>query len=251
MEKKVERRGDTLSAFASTLRRVPPGVVALFAIAGLAAAYAGSSYSAWVGQRYAENSQNARLWNCVHDCQAVNPPGVNCMTTCEVSAHEAWYRGNLALTKYADRQWWIWSLRFPVAMSVAILLGLALDWLPNLKQSRLLEGFVLLYVSSAIAALVMIAASALFWTLAPLPASVVYAWLLARTQRVLLPNSDHTSSIFRLLLLFIPLGGILGGVLRLILPSFAWFAGVEIAWAVVFDRSLAAPAARMEPIALS
>jgi hypothetical protein len=122
-------------------------------------------------------------------------------------------------------------------MTFAIFLGLGLDWLPNIQRSQLPAGLLMLYLSSGVAAILMIAAAGLFWTLAPLPAAVAYAWLLARTHTVLTGGRKSTGKIFRPLLISILVGGVLGGIVHLILPTLSWFSGVEVAWAVVFGAS--------------
>jgi hypothetical protein len=69
------------------------------------AAYAGSSYSAWVAQRYADNSQSAHFKVCNQDCEADKISGADCIGGCEKAAYAGWYQKNLALTRYPDRQW--------------------------------------------------------------------------------------------------------------------------------------------------
>jgi hypothetical protein len=224
-------------AFFVLLKTLQPGVAVLFALAGLLSAYVGSSYSAWVAKLFAENSQSVRLKACYQDCEA-HKTRAECMGTCEEIAEEGWYQGNLALTTYADRQWWIWGLSFPVALTVAILLGLGLHWLPAIEASHLVAGLVMLFLSSAVAAIVMIAATGLLWTLAPLAAAVAYAWLLARIRNFLGEGRTLASSIFRPLLISIVAGAILGEILHLVFPMFAWFSGVEVFWALVFGASL-------------
>jgi hypothetical protein len=230
----------TAATFVSTLKRIPPPVITLFALAGFAAAYVGSSYSAWVAQRIAENSQSARFKVCHQDCLAQKVPRVDCYGGCEKIAYEGWYQGNLALTEYADRQWWIWALSFPAAVTLAMLVGIVLNWLPNLQPAKFLPALGLLFFSSAVAAIVMIAAAGIVWTLAPLPTAVAYAWLLTRTQKVLTERAENGLA-FSPLLLAIPAGALLGGLLHLILPDFAWFSGAEILWAILFGGSLAIP----------
>ena len=203
MAKEVNR--GSRAGLVSTLKGVPPAVALLFAVAGLAAAYTGSAYSAWVAQRFAENSQSRRFKACNQDCLAQKVPHVDCFGGCEKIAYEGWYQGNLALTKYADRQWWIWALSFPVAMTIALLAGLALNWLPKLQTRQLPAALALLFFSSVIAAIVMIAAAGILWTLAPLPAAAAYAWLLAQTQKVLTGQSQ-TNHLVRPMLLAIPAG---------------------------------------------
>jgi len=226
------------------LKKAPPMVTLVFTLAGFASAYVGSDYSAWVKSMYAANNQLALASKCIKDCQATNQDRhFDCIGTCESSAHEAWYRQNIALSEYADRQWWIWGLTFPAAMTLAIIV--TLGWLTNTDPARAFQGVGLLFVASAVAATLTIA-FALLWVLAFLPAAAGYAFLLARISAFMTSAGSGAKgsrkSIFLLLLLCIPIGAIVGGILELVLPTFSWFAGIEIAWAFVFGASLGMPA---------
>ena len=226
------------------LKRVPPAVAIVFTLAGFVSAYAGSAYSAWVKSLYAANSQLARVSKCIQDCEAtIHDRHFDCVGTCEVSAREAWYRENIALSKYADRQWWLWGLGFPVAMIAAIFVSMVSGHLPSVDLSGFVEGSIILFVASAIVAMLMI----VLQQLAFLPASIAYAYLLARTSAAMTgsnraPTEKFRRPVFRLLLIGIPAGVVLGLVITLVLPSFSWFAGIEVAWGLVFGASLALPA---------
>jgi len=226
------------------LKRVPPAVAIVFTLAGFASAYAGSAYSAWVKSLYAANSQLARVSKCIQDWEAtIHDRHFDYVGTCEVSAREAWYRENIALSKYADRQWWLWGLGFPVAMIAAIFVSMVSGQLPSVDLSGFVEGSIILFVASAILAMLMI----VLQQLAFLPASIAYAYLLARTSAAMTgsnraPTEKFRRLLFRLLLIGIPAGVVLGLVITLALPSFLWFAGIEVAWGLVFGTSLALPA---------
>jgi len=226
------------------LKRVPPAAAIIFTLAGFASAYAGSAYSAWVKSLYAANSQLARVAKCTQDCEATNQDRhFDCTGTCESSAYKAWYRENIALSEYADHQWWLWGLGFPVAMMAAILVSIVSDLLPSVNLSGFVEGSIILFVASATVAMLMI----VLQQLAFLPASIAYAYLLARTSAVMTgsnrgPTERFRRPVFRLLLISIPAGVVLGLVITLALPSFSWFAGIEVAWGLVFGASLALPA---------
>jgi hypothetical protein len=226
------------------LKRVPPAVAIVFTLAGFASTYSASAYSAWVKSLYAANNQLARVSKCTQDCEATNHDGhFACVVTCEVSAHEAWYRENIALTKYADRQWWLWGLGFPVAMIAAILVSVVSGQLPSVELSGFIGGSIILFVASAIVAILTI----VLQPLAFLPASIAYAYLLARSSAVMTgsnhgPIGKFRRPVFRLLLISIPGGAVLGLVITLALRGFSWFAGIEVAWGLVFGASLALPA---------
>ena len=226
------------------LKRVPPAVAVVFTLAGFGSGYAGSSYSAWVKSLYAANNQLARVSKCTQDCEAtIDDRHFDCVGTCEVSAHDAWYRQNIALTKYADRQWWLWGLGFPVAMIATILVSMVSGQLPSVGLSGFVEGSMILFIASAIVAMLMI----VLQPLAFLPASITYAYLLTRTSAVMTgsnraPLKNFRRPVFRLLLIGIPAGAVLGLVITLALRSFSWFAGIEVAWGLIFGASLALPA---------
>ena len=79
-----------------------------------------------------------------------------------------------------------------------------------------------------------------------LPAAVIYAFLLARASAVMTGASggvqrDARWFTCRLLLLCIPAGMILGGLLELMLSDFWWFAGIEVTWGFAFGASLWLP----------
>ena len=179
-----------------------------------------------------------------NDCEAtIHDRHVDCVGTCEVSAHEAWYRENIALSKYADRQWWLWGLGFLVAMIAAIFVSMVSGQLPSVDLSGFVEGSIILFTASAIMAMLMI----VLQLLAFLPASIAYAYLLARTSAAMTgsnraPTEKFRQPVFRLLLIGIPAGVVLGLVITLALPSFSWFAGIEVAWGLVFGASVALPA---------
>jgi hypothetical protein len=153
------------------------------------------------------------------------------------------YRENIALSKYADRQWWLWGLGFPVAMIAAIFVSMVSGQLPSVDLSGFVEGSIILFVASAIMAMLMI----VLQQLAFLPASIAYAYFLARTSAAMTgsnraPTEKSRRPVFRLLLIGIPAGVVLGLVITLVLPSFSWFAGIEVAWGLVFGAALALPA---------
>ena len=231
------------------LKRVPPAVAIVFTLAGFASAYAGSAYSAWVKSLYAANSQLARASKCIQDCEGtIHDRHFDCVGTCEVSSHEAWYRENIALSKYADRQWWLWGLGFPVAMIAAIFVSMVSAQMPSVDLSGFVEGSIILFVASAIVAMLMI----VLQQDAFLPASILCAYLLARTSAAMTgsnraPTEKFRPPVFRLLLIGIPAGVVLGLVITLALPSFSRFAGIEVAWGLVFGASLALPATARMP----
>jgi hypothetical protein len=229
------------------LKRVPPAVAIIFTLAGFASGYSGSAYSAWVKSLYAANNELARVSKCTQDCEAmtIHDRHFDCVVTCEVSAHEAWYRENIALTRYADRQWWLWGLGFPVAMIAAIFVSVVSGQLPSVELSGFIGGSIILFVASAIVTILTI----VLQPLAFLPASIAYAYLLARSSAVMTgsnhgPKRKFRRPVFRLLLISIPAGAVLGLVITLALRSFSWFAGIEVAWGLVFGASLALPAMR-------
>lgn len=232
-----------LIAMWTMLKKVPPAVAIVFTLAGFASAYAGSAYSAWVRSLYAANNQLARASKCTQDCEATtHDPHFDCVGTCEVSAHEAWYRENIALTKYADRQWWLWGLGFPVAMIAAIFVSVVSGQLPSVDLFGLIEGSIILFIASAMAAVLMM----VLQPLAFLPASIAYAYLLARSSAVMTggnhgPTEKFRRPVFRLLLISIPAGMVLGLVITPALRNFSWFAGIEMAWGLVYGASLALP----------
>lgn len=226
------------------LKTVPVRIAVLFALAGFISAYICSAYSAWVKNLYAANNQQARVAKCVQVCDANRDPGVDCTSTCEVSAHKEWYEENVALTKYADRQWWIWGLTFPVSMVLAVFVSMSLGWLPRMDSSRVIVGAILLFGASLVVVLVMMTLQYFGFFVA----SVAYAYLLARTSAVTAGKGTDTRDgqwlTFGLFLLCIPAGMILGELLGLALPSFSWFAGIEVAWALAFGAALVSVAAK-------
>ena len=220
------------------LKTVPIRVAVLFTLAGFIAAYVCSAYSVWVKNLYTANNQQARVARCVQACEANRDPGVDCISACEVSAHEAWYGENIRLTKYADRQWWIWGLAFPVSMALAVFVSMSLGWMPRLDSSRVIVGAMLLFGASLVVAVVMMTLQ----YFGPFVAPVAYAYLLARTSAVTAGKAPDLRAgqrlTFGLFLLCIPAGMILGELLGLVLPSFSWFAGIEVTWALAFGASL-------------
>src|SRR5277367_4426027 len=100
-------------------------VVAIFCLAGFISASIFSSYSAWVHSLYEENS--------TRHTQSSNPqsPGYD-----PVGADRAWYAQNVSLTKYADRQWPLLCLGFPVAMTLALLVAMGTGWSSHHKASE-------------------------------------------------------------------------------------------------------------------
>lgn len=228
-------------------RSVPVPIVMFFTLAGFISAYGGSSYSARVKNLAAQNNQIALAAKCNQGCEAIQERHmhVECTMGCEASARREWYRQNVALSAYADRQWWIWSLGFPISMMLAVVVSMG--WLPSLDFSRIFAGAMILFGASVVVAIELV----LLQYLGLIPAAVTYAFLLSRASAVMTGASAATQRdarrfTFRMLLLCIPAGMILGGLLELVLSDFSWFAGIEITWGFAFGASLWLPMNRTD-----
>lgn len=66
-------------------------------------------------------------------------------------AFEEWYRANTAATPFADRQWVIFALGFPLAIFVALITTKMLGWLPHIAPERIVAGMVPVFVAPGIA----------------------------------------------------------------------------------------------------
>ena len=111
-------------------------VVAIFCLAGFISASIFSSYSSGVHSLYEENSARHRRGS------NPNSPGYD-----PAGAYRAWYTQNVSLTKYADRQWTVLCLGFPVAMSLALVIALGAGWLPGVPGERIFLTLLPIYAA--------------------------------------------------------------------------------------------------------
>jgi hypothetical protein len=204
-------------------------VVVTFCLAGLLSACAFSSYSAWVSSRYEANYDRQR--------QGSNPLS---HSYDQVAADRAWYKENIALTKYADRQWWILCLGFPVAMSMAMLIATLLGWLPRVGSSRVFGAHVLLYLAPSI----VLFFSAISRFILLLPSLVAAAFLLRWSAEIFsarrprnfvwaLLISGTVISLLCLVLASLPRSGIGNR-----LPQTFFVVSLEVACAGLYGRAL-------------
>jgi hypothetical protein len=125
----------------------------LFGLGGLASAWIYVSYARFVTAIY-----NAR------------PRG----------SFEAFYPANVAASTYADRQWPILCLGFPIAITAASLIAKMAGWLDRIEIARLLPGLLIIYFIPAI----VLFLTAVSWYVLFLPALVLAAYLLKLSVKV-------------------------------------------------------------------
>jgi hypothetical protein len=68
-------------------------------------------------------------------------------------AYQEWYQANTAATPFADWQWVIFALGFPVAISVALIATKMAGWLRHIDPVRMLPGVVPIFVAPGLALL--------------------------------------------------------------------------------------------------
>lgn len=135
----------------------------LFAAAGLLSASIYVWYSVWVDDLYKTMPQNP--------VYSADPSALR-----GSFSDSAWYRSNVALTKYADRKWPILCLGFPIALTIALLLAKKIGWLQHVKGSQALIGLPLYLVPGLILFVSAISRYILF-----IPALAAAGWVLAMT----------------------------------------------------------------------
>jgi hypothetical protein len=195
--------------------------VALFGFAGFLSAYTFASYSARVSDLYkALPSQNV--------------PGAD-----PVAAYNNWYRANLALTPYADRQWGIFLFAFPTAMSLAMILARVFGWLGHLEIGNMVAGVIPAYFAAGPALLLTAVALPL-----AVPGMLIAASLLALSLRI--ATSSWSTKLFLSLLLsgaasitvFLALAA---GRPRSDAPTAVFLITLEALWGAIFGMWLAVP----------
>lgn len=232
---------DKLTLALRMLRGVPVGVPVLFALAAFLVGYQCSTYDARASALVAKASQD---------------PGIYCGYGCDGS-YETWYRHNLAATSAGDRALRFKEFSFPVAMTLATILGTFLGWLPNIRI-RTLPALGLLYVGVFVTAAMAVLSASMF--LSPLlPLGFVFALLAVAVYlyspvlaRAVMAGRDPSirgegGLVFLALLLSTPLGVIIGMAMHRLFPTFNSIYGIEVAWGAVFGASLALPRISPQP----
>jgi len=229
---------DKFTFWLRTLRHVPVAVPLLFALAALLVGYQCSAYEARASVLVASASRD---------------PGVYSGP----EAYETWYRHNLEANSSHATALRCMEFSFPVAMTLATILGAFLRWLPNIRI-RALPALGLLYVGVTVAATMAVLSTSLFlsplfplgFVLALLAVTVyLYSPVLARAVMAGRDPSIRGESglVFLALLLSTPLGVMIGMALHRLFPTFHSIYGVEVAWGAVFGASLALPRIAPQP----
>jgi hypothetical protein len=198
----------------------------LFAAAGLLSASIYVWYSVWVDDLYKTMPQNP-----VYSADPSASRGS--------FSDSAWYRSNVALTKYADRKWPILCLGFPIALTIALLLAKSIGWLQHVKGSQALVGLPLYLVPGLI-----LFVSAISWYVLFIPALAAAGWVLAMTVDKI---KSKRSKAFRKFLIS---GGVCLALWVVVLVvnqkdfgGTAWYVlltALETIWAGIFGMELAA-----------
>jgi len=232
---------DKFTLWLRTLRHVPIAVPLLFASAAFLVGYQCSTYDARASALAAKASQD---------------PGIYCGYGCD-AAYETWYRHNLEAKSSSDVAIRRMEFSFPVAMTLATILGTCLGWLPNIRI-RALPALGLLYVGVSVTATMAVLSTSLFlsplavlgFVLALLAVAVyLYSPVLARAVMAGRDSSIRGEGglVFLTLLLSTPLGVIIGMALHRLVPTFNSIYGLEVAWGAVFGTSLALPRITPQP----
>jgi len=195
--------------------------VLLFGFAGLLSAYTFVSYSAWVSGLYRERPSQ-------------NVPGAD-----PVAAYNNWYRANVALTPYANRQWEIFLFGFPLAMSLAMVLARMFGWLRHLDIGYIVAGLIPAYFAAGPVFLL----TAVAFPLA-LPGILIAASLLALSLRII--TSKWSTKLFVGFLLsgaasIIVLLVLAAGRPRSDAPTAVFLISLEAVWGGIFGMWLAVP----------
>jgi len=203
-------------------------VVITFLLAGFASSWGYNSYSNWVESLYSANSTRHL------QMESYNPTG----------AYQVWYAENTRLTKYADRQWFILCLGFPLALTLATFVSMGAGWLPGLSFEKTLPALLPTYFAPAIVFFVSAISRMLL-----LPIGLIFAaFVLVSSAK--LATSRKPDGLLRNLLI----AGTGAIVLLFVLlsmqkstlsdagPANAFLYVVEGSWAALYGRSLATPA---------
>ena len=203
-------------------------VVLTFLLAGFVSSWAYHSYSNWVESLYSANSTRHL------QMESYNPSG----------AFQMWYAQNVRLTKYADRQWFILCLGFPLALTLATFVSMGAGWLPGLSFQKALPALLPTYFAPAIVFFVSAISRMLL-----LPIGMIFAaFVLVSSMK--LATSRKPEGLLRNLLI----AGTGAIVLLFFLfsrqkstvsdagPANAFLYVVEGSWAALYGRSLATPA---------
>jgi hypothetical protein len=203
-------------------------VVLTFLLAGFVSSWAYHSYSNWVESLYSANSTRHL------QMESYNPSG----------AFQMWYAQNVRLTKYADRQWFILCLGFPLGLTLATFVSMGAGWLPGLSFQKALPALLPTYFAPAIVFFV----SAISYMIL-LPVGMIFAAFVL-VSSVKLATSCKPDRLLRNLLI----AGTGAIVLLFFLfsrqkstvsdagPANAFLYVVECSWAALYGRSLARPA---------
>jgi hypothetical protein len=200
-------------------------VVATFCLAGLLSAWTFCSYSAWVDSLYKANSERQRQMSPGHD---------------PVAADRAWYAENISLTKYADRQWLILCLGFPVAMSLAMLIAILIGWLPRVPFPRILGALSPVYFAPALVFLF----SSVSHLILLLPSLAAAAFLLRLSAEIFASRRPRKFILSLLIsaticcLLWVFLVTRTRGRIGDSLPQTIFFIAMEMAWASFYGKAL-------------
>lgn len=228
---------DKLTLALRTLRDVPLGVPALFALAAFLVGYGCSAYAVSVSSLFANRGEGIY---CIHNCQG---------------AYESWYLNNQHAAHYASITPRLLVLSFPVAMTLAAIFAMILGWLPDVKIRNLLPGLFLLYCGSFATAVLAVLSFVLCLSAISLPLGLVFGLLAVAVylyspvfaRSVIAERDPSTRSesglVFFGLLLSSPLGVIIGMVLHWLFPTFILTYGIEVALGASFGASLTLPRA--------
>jgi hypothetical protein len=153
---------------------------------------------------------------------------------------EAFYPANVAASNYADRQWPILCLGFPLAITAACLIAKISGWLPHIETARLLPGLFIAYFIPGI----VLFLTAVSWYVLFLPALVLGAYLLKLSVRAVVDSPPPR--FFRHLLDSAAVCFVLYLVISLLLdPGIhnrsGWetlLVGLEVSWACLYGMAL-------------
>jgi hypothetical protein len=200
-------------AYCEALLNRPLRVATLFGLAGLASAWIFVSYARFVNRVY---------------------------TAIPHGSFEAFYPANVAASQYADRQWPILCLGFPVAITAACLVAKIAGWLDHIETISLLPGLLIVYFVPVL----VLFLTAVSWYALFLPALVLAAYLLKLSVKAIVDSPPP--KFFRRLLDSAAVCFVFYLVISLFLdPGIhkisGWatlLIGLEVSWACLYGMAL-------------
>lgn len=210
--------------------KTPSKVVLIFVIAGLISGWSFGSYSAWVQSLYAANSAQRSQYS--------DPLRGNYDPA---RGYQVWYAENVRLTKYADRQWTILCLGFPMALTLATFVCMAAGWLPRLEFGRIIPALLIVY-GATVAVLFLTAVSRVILSL---PGLILMAFLLARSVELATTRKSPRLlaklcvALLACCLLWLLIAVYQSADSHSTAASSVFLCAIEISWAALYGKSLA------------